>query len=275
MRDLRALSPGAAAVVCEQARALVSAFVLDKATQRKAILWGHDLQQAHGNLVTEMLAQPLDDYINPDRPGLADGSNVVGADRIQVEGTARAEGIAPASVGLKYHFIDSLGWQQPSVGAIVRFFLRSGTRNFKTTRATSDFRIVADWDFLPQWSLNPNVGVALYESDASHLYAAGLFLATLNYNPSKTRISSSTPASSLLKQDTGKSPSLSISVRPMSSAGTSSSTSVPGHGSQAKRRRGCFCRPASASGFDRRVLHGTGSLDQSLVAASAPSLSSG
>lgn len=191
------------------------------------------------------------------------------------QGTARAEGIAPASVGLKYHFIDSLGWQQPSVGAIVRFFLRSGTRNFKTTRATSDFRIVADWDFLPQWSLNPNVGVALYESDASHLYAAGLFLATLNYNPSKTRISSSTPASSLLKQDTGKSPSLSISVRPMSSAGTSSSTSVPGHGSQAKRRRGCFCRPASASGFDRRVLHGTGSLDQSLVAASAPSLSSG
>tara|TARA_R100000935_G_scaffold52445_1_gene79619 strand:+ start:297 stop:746 length:450 start_codon:yes stop_codon:yes gene_type:complete len=85
VRDLRALSPGAAAVVCEQARALVSAFVLDKATQRKAILWGHDLQQAHGNLVTEMLAQPLDDYINPDRPGLADGSNVVGADRIQVE----------------------------------------------------------------------------------------------------------------------------------------------------------------------------------------------
>ena len=82
VRDLRALSP---AVVYEQARALVSAFVLDKATQRKAILWGHDLQQAHGNLVTEMLAQPLDDYINPDRPGLADGSNVVGADRIQVE----------------------------------------------------------------------------------------------------------------------------------------------------------------------------------------------
>jgi hypothetical protein len=181
-------------------------------------------------------AQPLDDYINPDRPGLADGSNVVGAGHIQVEtglqweyrssngtqsrtlflptllrlgldehfefriesntytrmtgtdptqSTVRAEGIAPASVGLKYHFIDSLGWQQPSVGAIVRVFPRSGTRSFKTTRTTGDFRLVADWDFLPQWSLNPNVGVAFYESDASRLYAAGLFAATLNYNLSK------------------------------------------------------------------------------------------
>ena len=55
MRDLQALSPGAAAVVYEQARALVGAFAVDKASQRKAILWGHDLQKAHGDLVTEML----------------------------------------------------------------------------------------------------------------------------------------------------------------------------------------------------------------------------
>ena len=54
--DLQALSPGAAAGVYEQARALVSAFVVDKASQRKAILWGHNLQQVHGDLVTEMLA---------------------------------------------------------------------------------------------------------------------------------------------------------------------------------------------------------------------------
>ncbi|MGH2958816.1 MAG: transporter [Solirubrobacterales bacterium] len=181
----------------------------------------------------EAADQPPDDYINPDRPGLADGSNVVGAGRIQIEtgiqqeyrstdgnrsrtlfvptllrmgldnnfelriesntytrmtdtdSTQRAEGVAPASLGFKYHFIDSLGWKHPAVGAIVRFFPRSGTGNFKTTRATGDFRIVADWDFLPQWSLNPNVGVALYESEDSRLYAAGLFAATLNYNPSK------------------------------------------------------------------------------------------
>lgn len=54
--DLQALSPGAADPVYEQARALVGTFVVAKAAQRKAILWGHDLQKAHGELVTEMLA---------------------------------------------------------------------------------------------------------------------------------------------------------------------------------------------------------------------------
>lgn len=54
--DLRALSPGATAVVYEQARALVGTFVVAKAAQRKAILWGHDLQKSHGELVTDMLA---------------------------------------------------------------------------------------------------------------------------------------------------------------------------------------------------------------------------
>jgi hypothetical protein len=56
VRDLQALSPSATVEVYEQARALVGTFVVDKAAQRKAILWGHDLQQAHGALVTEMLA---------------------------------------------------------------------------------------------------------------------------------------------------------------------------------------------------------------------------
>lgn len=55
-RDLQALSPGAAAPVYEQARALVGTFVVTKAAQRKAILWGHDLQKSHGELITEMLA---------------------------------------------------------------------------------------------------------------------------------------------------------------------------------------------------------------------------
>lgn len=55
-RDLQALSPGAAAPVYEQARALVGTFVVAKGAQRKAILWGHGLQKAHGELITEMLA---------------------------------------------------------------------------------------------------------------------------------------------------------------------------------------------------------------------------
>ncbi len=182
------------------------------------------------------LASDTEDYINPDRPGIADGSNVVGAGRFQIEtgiqqeyrrndgndsrtlflptllrlgldkrfefrvesnaytwmkvtnatqGTMRTEGIAPASVGLKYHFIDAVDEKLPSVGAILRYFPRSGTRDFKTTQATGDFRLVADWDFLPEWSLNPNVGVGIYQDDAQHLYTAGLFATTLSYNPSK------------------------------------------------------------------------------------------
>jgi len=176
------------------------------------------------------------DYINPDRPGIADGSNVVGAGRFQIEtglqqeyrrsngghsqrlfipallrsglseslevriegntytrmtgydplqGTSRAEGTAPTSIGLKYHFIGGGGLQRPSVGAILRVFPPSGSGGFKTSHATGDLRLTADWDFASQWSLNPNLGVALYEDDSQRRYAAGLLALTLNYNPSK------------------------------------------------------------------------------------------
>lgn len=178
----------------------------------------------------------VNDYINPDRPGIADGSNVVGAGRFQIEtglqqeyrssdggharrlflptllrfgfhknfefrvegntyimmkaydpaqGTTRNEGTAPTSIGVKYHIVDSEGVQRPSVGAILRVFPPSGSRSLRTAHATGDFRLAADWDFAPQWSLNPNVGVAAYEDDTQRPYTAGLLAATLNFNPSK------------------------------------------------------------------------------------------
>ena len=177
-----------------------------------------------------------DDLINPDRPGIADGSNVVGAGLFQVEtgvqreyrrdrssrerttfvptllrlgiyeglearvesnaytwtksndvveGVTSTEGASPASLGIKYHFIDGAGIQRPSVGAILRVFPPSGSGNFRSTQTTGDFRLAADWDFAPQWSLNPNIGVALLEGPDKRSYMAGLFAATLNYNPSK------------------------------------------------------------------------------------------
>lgn len=186
-------------------------------------------------------AEPVDtnpdDYINPDRPGIADGSNVVGGGRFQIEtgiqqeyrrtssghdrklfvpallrlgldqnwevriegntysrikaydvtqGVAQSEGAAPTSIGAKYHFIDSAGTQRPSIGAILRMFPPSGSGDFRTVHTTGDFRMAADWNFAPQWSLNPNVGVAVYEDAGRQMYTAGLLAATLNYNPSKT-----------------------------------------------------------------------------------------
>ena len=173
-------------------------------------------------------------YINPDRPGIADGSNVVGSGRFQVEigvqqeyrrpdgtskstlfiptllrlglskdwelrvetsgayvwdrvsdsasGVTKSQGAYPVSLGVKYHFQDAAGQQQPSLGMILRVFAPSGSGPFKTSHATADLRLAADWDIAPMWSLNPNAGVAIYES-AGRTYEAALFAMTLNYNP--------------------------------------------------------------------------------------------
>lgn len=170
------------------------------------------------------------------------------------QGTARAGGIAPMSVGLKYHFIDAVGSQRPSVGVIVRFFPRSGSCNFGTTRTTGDFRIVADWDFLPEWSLKPNVGVVFYESDGRRLYAAGLFAETLTYNPNKSLNFFIDTGLQSPEARHGRSAVIAMSVWPIASVVMCSSTSIAAHGSQAKRRRGCFWRLASARGFDQSLL---------------------
>lgn len=54
--ELERLSPGASADACVQARGLIGTLVADKLTERKAILWGHDLQQAYSALVSEAFA---------------------------------------------------------------------------------------------------------------------------------------------------------------------------------------------------------------------------
>ena len=187
-------------------------------------------------------AKPKDsfdqDLINPDRPGIADGSTVIGAKKIQVESgiqeefrrqeeirehtlfipsllrigisshcevriegntftrtsdfdstgkTNHVSGLAPFSFGLKYQVTDSQGVAHPSMGAIVRIFPKWGTSDFRTHHVTGDLRLAADWDFAPQLklSLNPNVGVGVYEDDHGKSFAAGLFAVTLNYLPRK------------------------------------------------------------------------------------------
>lgn len=183
---------------------------------------------------TPALADPEEDYINPDRPGIADGSTTVGRGYFQIETafqrefrkggddratfiptllrygfankwelrvegntyssekqidpvqeTTYSHGIAPTSMGLKYNFVDAKGSKQPSVGAIARVFPPSGFGDFRNTRTTGDFRLAADWNFADKWSLNPNVGVGIYQDEAARTYTTGLFAATLNFNPSK------------------------------------------------------------------------------------------
>lgn len=53
--QLEGLSPGAARAAYLQAQALIDAFVVDKATERKAILFGHDLQKAFSDSVSQAL----------------------------------------------------------------------------------------------------------------------------------------------------------------------------------------------------------------------------
>ena len=205
------------------------------------MLMSHKKIMAFGLLTTVVLSQPAfageDDTINPDRPGIADGSNVVGAGRFQIEagiqqefrrngtlkdrrvfvpallrlgiseqweariesnvytwqrqtdsdtGVTKSQGYAPVSLGVKAHFLDSNGPAQPSLGAILRVFPGSGSNSFRTRHTTGDFRLAADWDFAPGWSLNPNLGVAIYEDGQQQLFSAGLFAMTLTYSQSKT-----------------------------------------------------------------------------------------
>jgi hypothetical protein len=99
--------------------------------------------------------------------------------------TNSASGLAPVSIGLKYHIEDSKGVTRPSVGAIIRVFPASGTNAFHTDHVTGDLRLVADWDFAPHFSLNPNIGIGRYEDDRGQTFTAAIFALTLNYLPSK------------------------------------------------------------------------------------------
>lgn len=98
---------------------------------------------------------------------------------------ARAEALAPASVGFKYQFMEA-EQGRPSVGAIVRISPASGSKVLRTRRTTGDIRLAADWDFRPQWSLNPNIGLAIEEDEEGRRFSATLLAATLAYKPRRT-----------------------------------------------------------------------------------------
>jgi outer membrane putative beta-barrel porin/alpha-amylase len=180
---------------------------------------------------------PAAEPIQPDRPGIADGSLVIGARHFQIEAgvqgqdqstgdqdaralftptllrlgieehwearletnayshthvsgpgipTERSSGYSPISLGVKYHFRDAKeSTGNLSLGTILRLFPPSGSSDFRTHHVTGDLRLAADWNLAPEWALNPNVGVAVYEDETGKSFAAGLFALTLTYAPNK------------------------------------------------------------------------------------------
>ena len=148
--------------------------------------------------------------INPDRPGIADGSQSVGRGIFQVElggerdhfADARewstplllrygvsapfelrvesegftSNGWAPPSIGFKYHFLDT-----PSLGIIARYF-----PPFRAQQYSADLRLAADinLDKDEKWSLNPNIGIST-QDDSDGRFTAALAALTLQYNVSK------------------------------------------------------------------------------------------
>jgi hypothetical protein len=121
-------------------------------------------------LFAAFAAHADDDLINPDRPGIADGSATVGRGVFQLETgidrdreshafptllrfgisknfEARVESESALThplLGFKLHFADA-----PSMGVIVR----AGNQH------QGDVRLAADVNLGTKWSLNPNIGV--------------------------------------------------------------------------------------------------------------------
>ena len=162
-----------------------------------------------------------DQVINPDRPGIADGSMTVGRGTFQIETSVERDdqsherdvstptllrygvsknfelrvegdgyqhvmndgsGWAPVSIGFKSHFLEQdAAHHRPSLGIIGRVFVPSGSGEFRSHRTTGDLRLAADLDLSEKWSINPNAGV-----DFNDRFTAALAALTIQYNITRT-----------------------------------------------------------------------------------------
>ena len=174
------------------------------------------------------------DLIDADRPGLADGSHVIGAGQVQLEtgyqqerhrdgdvpsrlssvptllrfgltpsveariesstyahqhfspdgGTAStSNGFTPIFFGAKIVLYDPQQRGPLQVATIVRVAPPSGSDDFKSDRTAGDVRLVADWQFAPTLSLNPNVGYGGYQGSDGSLVNTALAALTLSWQP--------------------------------------------------------------------------------------------
>ena len=102
-------------------------------------------------------------------------------------GFAFAEGDDRIAVALeaKYQVTGTTDGAMPTLGLIARLVPPSGSGSFRSRRTTGDLRLAADWDFAPQWSLNPNIGIRRAEGEDGRAYSAGILAATVGYNPTE------------------------------------------------------------------------------------------
>jgi hypothetical protein len=157
------------------------------------------------------------EHIDADRPGIADASTVIKPRSIQLESgvqwesrpadrvwflptlvriglldrlEARIEsntwtaetnrgqkeyGVAPISIGAAVAL-------HPGYGVIARVFPAWGSGDFHASRVTGDVRLAMDFELPKALSLNPNVGVAWYETEDGRFFT-GLMAVTLLYEP--------------------------------------------------------------------------------------------
>jgi hypothetical protein len=200
------------------------------------VLLGVGAAPLHAQATTQSVAADTGqcDLIDSDRPGLADGSHVIGAGQIQLETgyqqerhrdegvvshlsfaptllrlglSSRVEarfesntydrargsppdgsatttsGFAPLFLGAKVVLYDPKQSGPLQVATIVRVAPPSGTDGFKSDRTAGDVRLVADWQFAPTLSLNPNVGYGAYEGSDGTLVNTALGALTLSWTP--------------------------------------------------------------------------------------------
>lgn len=70
-RELQSLVPGASAAVCSAAVRLLDGVVVQKLTERKAVLWGHEAQKTYGDKVTHTLVLAQDPLVEQARSHVA------------------------------------------------------------------------------------------------------------------------------------------------------------------------------------------------------------
>lgn len=119
--DLCRLSPGATKVVIDRALALLEGFVVEKASERKAILWGHGLQMDHGNAVTESLALAQAPVMRRMQGHIARMLEILGAfDVMAVAQSGNGIGGLLRSLNTRIDTVDELAAARAEIDQIIR-----------------------------------------------------------------------------------------------------------------------------------------------------------